>query len=195
MATRCMYCEDSLGTDIDHFQPIANAPLRAFEWVNQLLACSHCNSNEKRDAYPCDADGLCLLVDLSREDPAEHLTLLLAAGVYEPRTPKGETTIEVFKLNRPDLVRGRRNAFISTESNLQSWYRRHQEGNETRADRIATALRESPFADVLRAMERLPERVAVIVLEEETLPALETWLTGGFSRVVRDLNSSSEKGG
>ncbi|RMI34522.1 hypothetical protein EBN88_23715 [Streptomyces triticirhizae] len=115
--------------------------------------------------------------------------------MYEPRTPKGETTIEVFKLNRPDLVRGRRNAFISTESNLQSWYRRHQEGNETRADRIATALRESPFADVLRAMERLPERVAVIVLEEETLPALETWLTGGFSRVVRDLNSSSEKGG
>jgi len=52
---RCMYCCDSTGTDIDHFEPIALAPLRAFDWLNHLLACSFCNSNQKRELYPCDA--------------------------------------------------------------------------------------------------------------------------------------------
>ena len=47
---RCMYCGDSRGTDIDHFEPIRSAPLRTFEWCNHLLACSSCNSNAKRDA-------------------------------------------------------------------------------------------------------------------------------------------------
>jgi hypothetical protein len=37
---RCMYCGDNLGTDIDHFEPIASAPIRTFEWLNHLLACS-----------------------------------------------------------------------------------------------------------------------------------------------------------
>lgn len=27
---RCMYCGDNLGTDIDHFEPISSAPIRAF---------------------------------------------------------------------------------------------------------------------------------------------------------------------
>ena len=37
---RCMYCGDNLGTDIDHFEPISRAPIRTFEWLNHLLACS-----------------------------------------------------------------------------------------------------------------------------------------------------------
>jgi hypothetical protein len=47
-AVRCMYCDDSRATDINHFQPLAKAPLRALVWANHLLACSHCNSNVKR---------------------------------------------------------------------------------------------------------------------------------------------------
>ncbi len=49
---RCMYCEDSLGTDIEHFYPRARYPGRAFSWSNYLLACSHCNSNLKRSQFP-----------------------------------------------------------------------------------------------------------------------------------------------
>ena len=60
---RCMYCEDNLGTDIDHVEPLAVAPLRAFDWLNHLLACSYCNSHAKGRQYPCDADGHPLLID------------------------------------------------------------------------------------------------------------------------------------
>jgi hypothetical protein len=45
---RCMYCGDNLGTDIDHFDPISRSPIKTFEWLNHLLACSFCNSNQKR---------------------------------------------------------------------------------------------------------------------------------------------------
>ncbi|MET7898836.1 hypothetical protein [Streptomyces mirabilis] len=37
-AVRCMYCDDSRGTDIDHVHPLAVAPLRAFVGDNHLLA-------------------------------------------------------------------------------------------------------------------------------------------------------------
>src|SRR5436853_78831 len=52
---RCMYCEDSHGTAIEHFWPKARYPDRAFDWLNYLIACSECNSNCKRDQFPLDA--------------------------------------------------------------------------------------------------------------------------------------------
>ncbi len=161
---RCMYYEDSLGTDIDHHQPIKEAPLRAFDWINHLLACSHCNNNLKRDAYPCDADGRCLLVDPSAEDPAAHLTLLLASGEYQDRSPKGEETIRVFGLNRSDLVQGRQAAFASARASLRDWHCSRKEGDLDEAAQTAQALRVSPFAGAVRAMQQLAPVVAVTVL-------------------------------
>ncbi|WP_407937114.1 HNH endonuclease [Kineosporia babensis] len=49
---RCMFCGDSEGSAIDHYQPIAHLPARTFDWSNHLLACTHCNSNFKRDRFP-----------------------------------------------------------------------------------------------------------------------------------------------
>jgi uncharacterized protein (TIGR02646 family) len=168
-ATRCMYCEDSFGTDIDHFQPIAVAPGRAFDWLNHLLACSCCNSNEKRDAYPCDADGRCLLVDPTAEDPAEHLLLMLATGVYEPLTEKGRATITTFGLNRAALVEGRQAAFVTACAVLRDWHRNRKPGT-------ADALRRSPFANVVRSMTTLLPPVADRVLDDETRAAVAAWV-------------------
>lgn len=77
---RCMYCEDSLGTDIHHFRPQVLAPALAFSWSNYLLACAHCNSNRKRSVFPLDRAGLPLFVDPTAEDPLEHLALLPTSG-------------------------------------------------------------------------------------------------------------------
>jgi uncharacterized protein (TIGR02646 family) len=172
---RCMYCEDSLGTDIDHFQPIADAPLRAFDWSNHLLACSHCNSNAKRDEYPCDPHGCCLLVDPSVEDPADHLTLLLASGHYEARTPKGEATIRTFALNRIDLVTGRQAAFRTARAVLRDWHRHVLAGDVDEAREVEAAFRISPFAGVVTAMASVPVRNARVILGAETAMAVEAW--------------------
>ncbi|MGW0577505.1 HNH endonuclease [Streptomyces sp. NPDC002920] len=171
---RCMYCDDSRGTDIDHFQPLKLAPLRAFTWDNHLLACSFCNSNLKRDQYPVDTAGACLLVDPTADDPADHLYLLLRCGEYDSYGAKGEHTIRVFGLNRPDLVRGRRDAFCLACSNLRDWHNLRQAG-DVEADRLAQALFDSPFVDVVHAMHRLDPRRAELVVGKHTVPALEHW--------------------
>ncbi|MBG0816068.1 HNH endonuclease [Planomonospora sp. ID82291] len=184
-----MYCGDGLGTDIDHFEPLAAAPLRAFDWPNHLLACSHCNSHEKRELFPRAADGTPLLVDPSAEDPYDHLELVLSTGVYEALTVRGEATIEVFGLNRPDLVRGRAAAFIRTVCMLRDRARlvrpvglAEDADAETEAAEIAVSLLDQPFADVLYAMLRyrdLPGAEHVLrgkeVVEALADPALHFW--------------------
>ncbi|MEV4289081.1 HNH endonuclease [Nonomuraea bangladeshensis] len=151
---RCMYCGDSRGTDIDHFEPIKSAPLRTFDWMNHLLACSSCNSNSKREAYPVDDAGTPLLIDPTVEDPFEHLRLILSTGTYRWTTPKGQATIEVFQLNRADLRRGRELAFPRCQAMLRDYRRLRGAGSGPDATTMLNALHEQPFADVLHAMYR-----------------------------------------
>lgn len=162
---RCMYCGDNLGTDIDHFQPISAAPLRTFDWLNHLLACAFCNSNAKRDAYPCDATGACLLIDPASEDPRAHLYLRLNDGEYKPRTQKGAETIRVFGLNRGDLVVGRLNAFQTRRAVLCHAYDLLVTGREDEAVPVLRALAEEPHASVLQQMivtRELPGAIEVL---------------------------------
>lgn len=182
---RCMYCGDGLGTDIDHFEPLAEAPSRAFDWPNHLLACSHCNSHQKRELFPRDEDGAPLLVDPTAEDPYEHLELVLSTGVYEALTRRGDITIEVFGLNRADLVRGRASAFVRTVSMLRDRARLLGSDAEEAAE-IVTSLRDQPFADVLYAMLRyrsLPGAHLVLrggeVVDALGDPALQFWPHAG----------------
>ena len=147
-----MYCGDNLGTDIDHFDPIGRTSLKTFHWPNHLLACSFCNSNQKRDKFPCDAQGSCLLVDPTSEDPNEHLRLILSSGQFIGRTEKGRKTIEVFGLNRPDLIRGRWNAFLTRSAVLCRIHELAGAGRDTEARNHMWALSEEPHASVLNAM-------------------------------------------
>ncbi|MBW8876770.1 MAG: hypothetical protein JF614_17545 [Acidobacteria bacterium] len=103
---RCMYCEDSEGTAIEHFWPKSVYPERAFDWLNYLIACSRCNSNFKRDQFPLDAAGAPLLVNPSEEEPLDHLSFSPSTGRFEPRSPKGDPSIDVFGLNRTTLTKG-----------------------------------------------------------------------------------------
>ncbi len=106
----CMYCGDNHGTDIDHFEPIAANPLRTFDWLNHLLACSTCNSHCKRDRFPTDPAGNPLLIDPTVEDPFDHLLLNVTLGEYLALSDKGAATIEVCQLNRATLAQGRAEA-------------------------------------------------------------------------------------
>lgn len=149
---RCMYCGDSQGTDIDHFEPLRVNPLRTFDWNNHLLACSLCNSHLKRDQFPTADDGTPLLIDPSREDPAAHLHLSLAAGEYLHLSDRGKATIKVFGLNRSILMRGRRRAYLLTPPILNCWLEAAESGDPEAAEDWANAIWEQPTADVVHAM-------------------------------------------
>ena len=104
--TRCMYCEDNQATDIDHFWPKSPYPNKTFEWSNYLLACGHCNSNQKRSQFPL-ANGLPTLVDPTAQDPTLFMTLLPKSGRFAP-TPGGIDTVDVFGLNARQTLRNGR---------------------------------------------------------------------------------------
>jgi hypothetical protein len=141
-------------TDIDHFDPISRSPLRTFDWLNHLLACTACNSNHKRDRFPTDADGRPLLIDPTTEDPFEHITLSLSTDVYHPLSDKGRTTIEVCGLNRRQLLDGRRRARSVVACFLRDWAATVRADRDARLEEVAQLIREQPFGDVCQAMLR-----------------------------------------
>jgi uncharacterized protein (TIGR02646 family) len=148
---RCMYCGDNIGSDIDHFEPISRAPLRTFDWFNHLLACGFCN-NRKRSEYPCDETGKGLLIDPTSEDPSDHIRLILQTGRYRELTLRGKVTIDVFGLNRGDLVQGRYDAFMTRGAVLCYVQLLIAQNREDEGRQRLAAMREQPHASVLHAM-------------------------------------------
>jgi HNH endonuclease len=162
---RCMYCGDNRATDIDHFEPIRELPTRTFEWLNHLLACSTCNSNQKRDRFPRDPSGAALLLDPTQDDPVRHLRLILRTGDYRPLTPQGEASVAVFGLNRRDLTRGRAGAFEMAKAALCRTHDLLKQGRHDEAHDCVRALTEQPHASVLQEILRsaaLPGAVDVL---------------------------------
>lgn len=104
----------------------------ALDWRNLVLACAPCSQSrgnrfplldestrasvpESPDFDPGAMDAALdaethYLVDPTREDPAEHLLVDPSSGEMLPKTERGEVTIELFNLNRPELVEARREA-------------------------------------------------------------------------------------
>ncbi|MER6249997.1 HNH endonuclease [Streptomyces sp. NPDC001584] len=149
----CMYCCSDLSTDVDHFEPVAENPLRTFDWLNHLLACTECNS-KKNDKWELFEDGEPKLIDPTREDPFEHLYLSLTTGKYEGLTEKGIFTRETCGLNRDDLPEARCLARDIVTVCASDWLHAWHNGNERRMTIAARTIREQPFADVSQFMLR-----------------------------------------
>jgi uncharacterized protein (TIGR02646 family) len=180
---RCMYCEDSAGTDIEHFWPKSAYPERAFNWDNYLLACSSCNSNHKRERFPRDAAGAPLLIDPTAEDPRGHLALSPRTGQYVARSSKGQQSIEVFGLYRDTLEKGRRDAWVKILAMLHYYDEACSEGDWRHALDVQRTICRSPFASVFARFIELatgalaPELIkanALAILEK--YPDIKNWL-------------------
>lgn len=180
---RCMYCEDSQGTDIEHFWPKSTYPERAFDWHNYLFGCSRCNSNFKRSRFPLDDVGEPLLINPTEEEPLDHLRFLTKTGAYAPRTPKGESSVDVFGLNRTTLPIGRWRAWASLLHLLPRYAQLRASGRDAEAEEIVGIFRTAPFSGVLAAFLRIatgpsssrlipPECLAVLAAH----PEITTWL-------------------
>lgn len=107
---RCMYCEDSQGTDIEHFWPKSPYPGRLFVWTNLLLCCTHCG-RYKGDRFPIDG-ATPLLIDPTAEDPWQFLDFEPATGSLTARFDvtanqpftKGAETVDVLHLDRREAL-------------------------------------------------------------------------------------------
>ncbi|NMO18219.1 HNH endonuclease [Pyxidicoccus fallax] len=173
---RCMYCEDSAGTDIEHFWPKATYPDKAFTWANYLLACSTCNSNHKREQFPLDAAGAPLLVDPTVEEPRDHLSLSGRTGKLVHRTPKGEKSIEVFGLARHILEKGRRDAWGALQSFLVAYDHACSHQDWMRAREVQRIICGHPFASVFGwFMDAARSPAAAMLINKHCLAVLEKY--------------------
>lgn len=150
--SRCMYCEDSAGTDIEHFYPKSKYPERAFRWDNYLWACSHCNSNQKRTQFPL-LQGQPALIDPTAVDPAEHLRFLPTTGEFVAIGPRGQKSIAVFGLNDHhalrNLPRGRRRVLVKLQVLIDDYDRQLRAGRKAEAVRVREAIQDEAFSAVL----------------------------------------------
>ena len=134
---KCAYCEQHLPNavmHIDNFRPVSGFvdvksgeayPLHYLwlknSWDNLYLCCPECNRH-KRNKFPI-SNKVCEIFATGDElrheypllldpcDPIEpigdHLSFI-ADGMVTPLSERGEVTINILKLNRPQLVRARK---------------------------------------------------------------------------------------
>lgn len=116
---RCMYCEDSRGTDIEHFWPRSLYPAQVFRWLNFLWICAACNRS-KGSRFPCDAAGRPLLLDPTVDEPWDHLFFDSDTGEITARwdpitgeeSPKALALLEIISsLRHQAVTEGRRRAY------------------------------------------------------------------------------------
>jgi uncharacterized protein (TIGR02646 family) len=173
--SRCMYCEDSLGTDIEHFYPKARYPLKAFSWPNHLLACSHCNSNLKRDQFPFYRRRPAL-IDPSVDEPAKHLAFLPSTGEFHAIDHKGGKSIEVFGLNDAapprKLPEARKGAFLKLQLLLEEYENCLVQGDASGADLAKNTVINEPFSAVLGWLVTIAAGPAASLVLRPHVPAI-----------------------
>ncbi|PCD69679.1 AAA family ATPase [Rhizobium phaseoli] len=110
------FVRDSFEIDKDYYLWLA------FEWPNLHAVCAYCDK-AKGNRFPVEgkrADFLStydsvnrrerrFLLDPCQDDPSKHL-LFRCTGLVEPVTAKGSASIDIFDLNRDQLVQSRRTA-------------------------------------------------------------------------------------
>jgi len=182
---RCMYCEDSQGTDIEHFYPKARYPGRAFSWKNYLYACAHCNSNLKRDRFPLVHRKPALL-DPTADDPARHVAFIPSTGEFLAIGPKGRPSIDVFGLNDVTtprkLPQARRETFLKLQLLLLEYDRCSNAGDSSGAAFAKQTILDEPFTAVLGWLLGIASGPAGDVLLRPGVPAIiarhgvSTWI-------------------
>ncbi|PWK29202.1 uncharacterized protein (TIGR02646 family) [Arcicella aurantiaca] len=127
----CSYCDEyplderaKIDNQIDHFKPISKTEFihLAYEWTNLYLSCGGCNKS-KLAQY----SDLILRPDADNYIASDYFFFDPITGIIEINETKGKeyveraiTTIDVFNLNHPSIVKKRKKAiknFLSEKSN------------------------------------------------------------------------------
>jgi uncharacterized protein (TIGR02646 family) len=133
---KCAYCESQMGhvsrDHVEHYRPKGAVTEDAghpgyywlgYSWDNLLLACARCNTppgkgmqfpirgqRARRPGDPLDAECALVLDPTGDDDPEEHIgfDVNVDGAIYPKReSHKGEATIRVCALDRPELHRRR----------------------------------------------------------------------------------------
>lgn len=183
-ARRCMYCEDSVADEVEHFKPKDLYPELVFVWKNYLYACGPCNgpknnrfavigpatgglvdvTRARNAPVAPPASGEAALIDPRAEDPHQYLTLdLRDTFEFTPVTTlsgvsleRARYTIAVLRLNERDyLIAARENALSGFRARLTEYVHRRDAGaSPQELARLKRGIRRAPHPTVWVEMKR-----------------------------------------
>lgn len=105
-ARRCVYCEDSIGDEVEHIRPKDFFPENCFVWENYVYACGNCNA-PKNNKFA-----------LFRDDNGDFYEVNLFSGNEPPKgkdamiNPRNENPLEYFILNLRNEIPHERCRFV-----------------------------------------------------------------------------------
>jgi uncharacterized protein (TIGR02646 family) len=161
---KCAYCESVIQTTIapgsvDHFRPKNGARglkkessllhywWLTYEWYNMNYSCLNCD-RFKSTWFPVEGERAVietpyeeivhveasLLVDPCNDAPEKHL-VFEANGEVDFLTAKGKSTIEIFKLNRKELVSARKEVIGNLKVEWSTFQKLWVKARPTKAER------------------------------------------------------------
>ncbi len=108
---KCMYCESKIGHidygDVEHIMPKSLFPDKTFLWENLGYACPKCNRESKKDLYDVN------FINPFENEPLD--SMMIIGGIYSAKKGSicGQITIDILKLNRPELLQNRNVSLVS----------------------------------------------------------------------------------
>ena len=179
-AQRCVYCEDSVGDEVEHIQPKDLYPCLVFSWSNFVYACGRCNGS-KNNKFAVISKGR--LIDVTRkrgapvtpplqgtpaflsprlEEPLDFLELDLAGtffviardGLSNIDYERAEFTINTLKLNRDVLCHARGTAFYAYKALLHEYVTKRSIATHQQLRKIENALKSTTHPTVWEEMKR-----------------------------------------
>ena len=196
---RCMYCEDSVADEVEHFRPKDLYPEAVFVWMNYLYACGPCNTRKNNRFFVIDPDtkkvvdatrphkapvepppdGDPVLIDPRQEDPFAFPMLdLRDTFEFAPTADTGTVdheralrTIEVLELNaRSYLVKARQSAFWSYRALLAEYGRQTDlDAKQRDLDVIHGSAHPSVWWEMMRQHEFLEDLADLFARAPELL--------------------------
>lgn len=204
-AKRCMYCEDSVADEVEHFKPKDLYPELVFVWKNYLYACGPCNG-PKNNKFAVIEGATSNVVDVARkpkakvvkpvtgkpalidprvEDPLKFLSLDIVdtfefSELSKPGTVEYERakyTIEILRLLSRDYLRdARETQYTNYESNLRTYInRRDAQAPQAELKRIIRAIKRSPHPTVWAEMKRKRALIPELDILFKAAPEALNW--------------------
>lgn len=186
---RCMYCEDSVADEVEHFRPKDLYPEAVFAWTNYLYSCGPCNGPKNNQflvvtratrqvvnvtrprgaAVEPPVAGATVILDPTRDNPLAFLMLDLRdtfefSEIATPGTidfARAEWTIRILGLNRDFLIAARTSAYSGYRARLREYIARRDAGGTTAELRmLREAVRRAPHPTIWAEMKRQQAQLA-----------------------------------
>ena len=201
-AQRCVYCEDSVGDEVEHIKPKDLYPEDVFRWPNYVYACGACNSR-KNNKFAVITDAGRVIVTRLRnapivppvpgdpafinprfENPRDLITMdLLETFLMLPKDDldadqksRADFTIDTLGLNRDLLLAARKNAFSGYRARLSEFCTRRESGaTETELETLRLELLTTPHPTVWEEMKCQADGIPEISELFRLVPEARTW--------------------